>query len=162
LLAGEAPHSIHQTYGAAANLSRAAIYRHARGGHNLPRTHKPLDGESAADMVTAMVGSLNVAREVRDAAARRGSEALALRAAGEVRATVTALANALGVDDEVTAATLHYGQTILSALHRATRDRPEFAREFGAAARAIGNPELAAEADLLAESAEAHRDRNIN
>lgn len=161
LLAGEPPNAIHRSYGAAANLSRAAVYRHARGAHQTPRTHKPLEGESGGDLVAAMFGSLRVACDVRDNAARRGAEALALRASAEVRSTALALAERLGVDHESTATTLVHSRDIVSALHRAVRDNPDFAREFGAAARAIGDTELAGEADLLARSAEAYRD-NLN
>lgn len=147
-------------YGALAGVSSSALYRHRRALHHAPRAFAvALPGERSSDLVSALVDAVSTARSIKDTAEARGSEALALRAAAEVRAGTTALADRLGVVDESVAETLAYHHRLLSSLMKACALEPSFGDLLAAGAEALGDREIKDDALSLAINAREFRSR---
>jgi len=156
-IAGESVATVIETYGFAAGLSGAALYRHRRGLHHAPKVLADgLPGERPGDLIAALLSAVQTAQNVKDAAEARGSEAVALRAAGEVRAGILALADRLGVTDEAVAAQVSYTERIRAAIRRGALLNPDIADLLADGARAVGDLELADDAHEMGTKVRAH------
>jgi hypothetical protein len=154
LTSGERPADLLRTFGAAFSISSSALYRHARD-HQVPNAlavhwvgADTTSGEVLSDLAGLRRNLFAQYAEQRS----KGEAAASTRSAHEAHAVSATLLKSGAVDDE-SVRNLRYAERTLRAIARATRNRPEHARELAAAARELNDIDLADDADRLADNA---------
>jgi hypothetical protein len=133
------------------------MYRHCRD-HQVPNVlsvqwvgSDTTSGEVLSDLAGLRRSLFEQYAEQRS----RGESAASARSAREAHSVSATLIKAGAVDDE-SITSMRYGERTLRAVARATRNRPEHARELAAAARELNDIDLADDAESLAINAETY------
>lgn len=135
-------------------LSKSALYRHASNHRDAPLAapaYLPDGITEAGDIVADLATLRRSLLEQREAALQRSQFTVANSTALRIESVSVALLREAGVTDETTARDLKTFRHLQHAYMRATRQRPDFAREFAQGVRAYSSDTFARE---LAEELE--------